>query len=215
MLSNIENIPTKSNRFSNFTDKDNHSNDYIKSYNLTRKETQAQAHRKKIMRELYSKMMSNCDTKTNDDSNSKTENKITNMEIEETTDNQDSKKNLIQKYLNEVKQTYNEMGEDFIYKVMDDNKISFCPFCSFPVVIIDVDKEENNQNVTVACVNSCFQFELNQSVFNKYSMDNVIDLYVDALKRDNKCNHNEIGPITSGEDGILFTCMTCLFEQFK
>ena len=215
MFSNKKNIPTKSKHFSSFRHNDDLTDDCLKSYNYSRKETETQAHRKKIMRELYSKMMSSCDSTNNDDSNSKTDNKLNDMEVEEVSDNQESKKNLIQKYLNEVKQTYNEMGEDFIYKVMDDNKISFCPFCSFPVVIIDVDKEENNKNVTVGCVNSCFQYELNQSVFNKYSMDNVIDLYVDALKRDNKCNHNEIGPITSGEDGILFTCMTCLFDQFK
>ena len=183
------------------------------------KERQILERRKKIMKDIYAKMMQNSFNKNNElclkNNND--------MEIEEENNNTNeisTKKNLINKCLNEAKNLYDKLGEEFIYQIIDDKKISFCPKCTYPVIIIDKanlqeKKNINNDTVTISCVNSCFQFELSESVFNKYSMDNIMDLYTQALKNDNKCNHNDIAPITSGDDGVLFTCVTCLFEQFN
>ena len=183
------------------------------------KERQILERRKKIMKDIYAKMMQNSFNKNNDlclkNNND--------MEIEEENNNTNeisNKKNLINKCLNEAKNLYDKLGEEFIYQIIDDKKISFCPKCTYPVIIIDKanlqeKKNINNDTVTISCVNSCFQFELSESVFDRYSMDNIMDLYAQALKNDNKCNHNDIAPITSGDDGVLFTCVTCLFEQFN
>ena len=150
-------------------------------------------------------------------------NNINNIEIEDENNNNNeisNKKHLINKCLNEAKDLYDKLGEEFIYQIIDDKKISFCPKCTYPVIIIDKGnfqekKNKNDDTVTISCVNSCFQFDLSELVFNKYSMDNIMDLYSQALKNDNKCNHNDIAPITSGDDGVLFTCVTCIFEQFN
>ena len=183
------------------------------------KERQILERRKKIMKDIYAKMMQNSFNKNNElclkNNND--------MEIEEENNNINeisNKKNLINKCLNEAKNLYDKLGEEFIYQIIDDKKISFCPKCTYPVIIIDKanlneKKNINNDTVTISCVNSCFQFELSESVFDRYSMDNIMDLYTQALKNDNKCNHNDIAPITSGDDGVLFTCVTCLFEQFN
>ena len=183
------------------------------------KERQILERRKKIMKDIYAKMMQNSFNKNNElclkNNND--------MEIEEENNNTNeisNKKNLINKCLNEAKNLYDKLGEEFIYQIIDDKKISFCPKCTYPVIIIDKanlqeKKNINNDTVTISCVNSCFQFELSESVFDRYSMDNIMDLYAQALKNDNKCNHNDIAPITSGDDGVLFTCVTCLFEQFN
>ena len=183
------------------------------------KERQILERRKKIMKDIYAKMMQNSFNKNNElclkNNND--------MEIEEENNNTNeisNKKNLINKCLNEAKNLYDKLGEEFIYQIIDDKKISFCPKCTYPVIIIDKanlqeKKNINNDTVTISCVNSCFQFELSESVFDRYSMDNIMDLYTQALKNDNKCNHNDIAPITSGDDGVLFTCVTCLFEQFN
>ena len=191
----------------------------IKNVTMKRKEKQILERRKKIMKDIYAKMMQNSFNKNNElclkNNND--------MEIEEENNNINeisNKKNLINKCLNEAKNLYDKLGEEFIYQIIDDKKISFCPKCTYPVIIIDKanlqeKKNINNDTVTISCVNSCFQFELSESVFNKYSMDNIMDLYTQALKNDNKCNHNDIAPITSGDDGVLFTCVTCLFEQFN
>ena len=127
------------------------------------------------------------------------------------------KKKLIQKCLSDAKDLYDKLGEEFIYQIIDDKKISFCPKCTYPVIIVDKNEEKNinNDSVIISCVNSCFQFDLSEAVFNKYSMDNIMDLYSQALKNDNQCKHDDIAPITSGGDGIIFTCVTCLFDQFK
>ena len=190
---------------------------------LKKKENQIIERRKKMMKDIYKKMFFD---KSNLQ-NSQTPTKITpeeNMEIEEELNNDhidlNDKKNKIssiQECLNKEKNIYNELGEEFIYRIIDDNKISFCPLCGYPVIIIDKNLSNNNNSeyVLIACVNSCFQFELNEKVFNKYSMDNIMDLYAQALKSDNGCNHNDISAITSGDDGVLFSCLTCLFEQFK
>ena len=195
--------------------------------NLTkRKERQILEHRKKIMKEIYAKMMKYNpdqikDNKINNENKTKNDN---NMEIEEDINNnisdKDNKKKLIEKCLTDAKELYDNLGEEFIYQIIEDKKISFCPKCSYPVIIIDKftseeNKKINNDSVTISCVNSCFQFNLSESVFNKYSMDNIMDLYSQSLKNDNQCNHNDIAPITSGDDGVLFTCVTCLFDQFK
>ena len=183
------------------------------------KERQILERRKKIMKDIYAKMMQNSFNKNNElclkNNND--------MEIEEENNNINeisNKKNLINKCLNEAKNLYDKLGEEFIYQIIDDKKISFCPKCTYPVIIIDKanlneKKNLNNDTVTISCVNSCFQFELSESLFDRYSMDNIMDLYAQALKNDNKCNHNDIAPITSGDDGVLFTCVTCLFEQFN
>ena len=183
------------------------------------KERQILERRKKLMKDIYAKMMQNSFNKNNElclKNNN-------NMEIEEENNNTNeisNKKNLINKCLNEAKDLYDKLGEEFIYQIIDDKKISFCHKCTYPVINIDkanlTEKRNiNKDTVTISCVNSCFQFELSESVFDKYSMDNIMDLYAQALKKDNKCNHNDIAPITSGDDGVLFTCVTCLFEQFN
>ena len=176
-----------------------------------RKEKQILEHRKKIMKDIYTKMFKSSFNKIDND----------NMEIEEENNlnEKDNKKKLIEKCLLDAKNLYDNLGEEFIYRIIDDKKISFCPKCAYPVIIVDKinseGKNKDNDSVIISCVNSCFQFTLNEKVFNKYSMDNIMDLYSQALKNDNKCNHNDIAPITSGEDGVLFTCITCLFDQFK
>ena len=177
-----------------------------------RKEKQILEHRKKIMKDIYTKMFKSSFNKIDNDNN---------MEIEEENNlnEKDNKKKLIEKCLFDAKNLYDNLGEEFIYRIIDDKKISFCPKCAYPVIIVDKinseGKNKDNDSVIISCVNSCFQFTLNENVFNKYSMDNIMDLYSQALKNDNKCNHNDIAPITSGEDGVLFTCITCLFDQFK
>ena len=176
-----------------------------------RKEKQILEHRKKIMKDIYTKMFKSSFNKIDNE----------NMEIEEENNinEKDNKKKLIEKCLFDDKNLYDNLGEEFIYRIIDDKKISFCPKCAYPVIIVDKinseGKNKDNDSVIISCVNSCFQFTLNEKVFNKYSMDNIMDLYSQALKNDNKCNHNDIAPITSGEDGVLFTCITCLFDQFK
>ena len=191
----------------------------IKNVTMKRKEKQILERRKKIMKDIYAKMMQNSISK-NIELNNKNNN---DMELEEENNNTNeinNKKNLINKCLTEAKDLYDKLGEEFIYQIIEDKKISFCPKCTYPVIIIDKTKIQdkkniNNDTVTISCVNSCFQFDLSESIFDKYSMDNIMDLYSQALKNDNKCNHNDIAPITSGDDGVLFTCVTCLFEQFN
>ena len=190
-----------------------------KSELFKKKENQIAEHRKKIMKNIYSKMFN----KIQNNQNTNTNNSNNNMEIEEenySNNNEKNKITMIQEYLNKEKNLYNELGEDFIYQIIDDKKISFCPNCGYPVIIIDKNlsnkwNENNSEYISIACVNSCFQFELSESVFNKYTMDNIMDLYVQALKNDNDCHHNDIAPISSGDDGVIFACITCLFEQFK
>ena len=193
--------------------------DNIRNRATKRKEIQILERRKKIMKDIYAKMMQNSISK-NTGLNNKNNN---DMELEEENNNTNeinNKKNLINKCLTEAKDLYDKLGEEFIYQIIEDKKISFCPKCTYPVIIIDKTKIQdkkniNNDTVTISCVNSCFQFDLSESIFDKYSMDNIMDLYSQALKNDNKCNHNDIAPITSGDDGVLFTCVTCIFEQFN
>ena len=198
-----------------------------------KKEKQITEHRKKMMKDIYKKMFSNIpNTQMKTGLNfikNNSNNLIDDMEIEEENKNNNinininEEKNkivLIQEYLNEEKKLYNELGEEFIYQIIDDRKISFCPSCGYPVIIIDKNlsnkgNKTNPDNISIACVNSCFQFEISENVFNKYSMDNIMDLYVQAIKSDNDCHHNDIAPISSGDDGVIFACITCLFEQFK
>ena len=190
--------------------------------NLTKKkEKQILEHRKKIMRDLFTKM---CNSSKQNLVNNNVNNSKDNMEVEEDINNEknmnevENKKKLIEKCLNNAKDLYDKLGEEFIYQIIDDKKISFCPKCAYPVIIVDKNisgENHNEKNVTISCVNSCFQFDINESAFDKYSMDNIMDLYSQALKSDNGCNHNDIAPILSGDDSILFTCITCLFEQFN
>ena len=204
---------------STFDNDDAITMDNIRNRATKRKEMQILERRKKIMKDIYAKMMQNSISK-NIEHNNKNNN---DMELEEENNNTNeinNKKNLINKCLTEAKDLYDKLGEEFIYQIIDDKKISFCPKCTYPVIIIDKTKIQdkkniNNDTVTISCVNSCFQFELSESIFDKYSMDNIMDLYSQALKNDNKCNHNDIAPITSGDDGVLFTCVTCIFEQFN
>ena len=189
-----------------------------------KKEKQITIYRKKVMKDLYTKMFSRSIQPQNN------QNTNNNMEVEDAIcinnssnnnnlNDDENRKRLIQEYLNNEKNLYNELGEEFIYQIINDKKISFCPICGYPVIIIDKNlsnkEKADNEYVSIGCVNSCFQFELNEEAFNKYSMDNIMDLYVQALRRDNTCNHNDIAPITSGYDGVVFSCITCLFEQFK
>ena len=204
---------------STFDNDDAITMDNIRNRSTKRKEMQILERRKKIMKDIYAKMMQNSISK-NIELNNKNNN---DMELEEENNNTNeinNKKNLINKCLTEAKDLYDKLGEEFIYQIIEDKKISFCPKCTYPVIIIDKTKIQdkkniNNDTVTISCVNSCFQFDLSESIFDKYSMDNIMDLYSQALKNDNKCNHNDIAPITSGDDGVLFTCVTCLFEQFN
>ena len=204
---------------STFDNDDAITMDNIRNRATKRKEIQILERRKKIMKDIYAKMMQNSISK-NTGLNNKNNN---DMELEEENNNTNeinNKKNLINKCLTEAKDLYDKLGEEFIYQIIEDKKISFCPKCTYPVIIIDKTKIQdkkniNNDTVTISCVNSCFQFDLSESIFDKYSMDNIMDLYSQALKNDNKCNHNDIAPITSGDDGVLFTCVTCLFEQFN
>ena len=204
---------------STFDNDDAITMDNIRNRATKRKEIQILERRKKIMKDIYAKMMQNSISK-NIELNNKNNN---DMELEEENNNTNeinNKKNLINKCLTEAKDLYDKLGEEFIYQIIEDKKISFCPKCTYPVIIIDKTKIQdkkniNNDTVTISCVNSCFQFDLSESIFDKYSMDNIMDLYSQALKNDNKCNHNDIAPITSGDDGVLFTCVTCIFEQFN
>ena len=79
---------------------------------------------------------------------------------------EENKKRLIQESSNKEKQLYNELGEEFLYLMVDDKKISFCPNCGFLVIIIDKKlskKGDNYEYVNIACVNSCcFQFEFSE-----------------------------------------------------
>ena len=204
---------------STFDNDDAITMDNIRNRATKRKEMQILERRKKIMKDIYAKMMQNSISKSIE-LNNKNNN---DMELEEENNNTNeinNKKNLINKCLTEAKDLYDKLGEEFIYQIIEDKKISFCPKCTYPVIIIDKTKLQdkkniNNDTVTISCVNSCFQFDLSESIFDKYSMDNIMDLYSQALKNDNKCNHNDIAPITSGDDGVLFTCVTCIFEQFN
>ena len=204
---------------STFDNDDAITMDNIRNRATKRKEMQILERRKKIMKDIYAKMMQNSISKSIE-LNNKNNN---DMELEEENNNTNeinNKKNLINKCLTEAKDLYDKLGEEFIYQIIEDKKISFCPKCTYPVIIIDKTKMQdkkniNNDTVTISCVNSCFQFDLSESIFDKYSMDNIMDLYSQALKNDNKCNHNDIAPITSGDDGVLFTCVTCIFEQFN
>ena len=204
---------------STFDNDDAITMDNIRNRATKRKEMQILERRKKIMKDIYAKMMQNSISK-NIELNNKNNN---DMELEEENNNTNeinNKKNLINKCLTEAKDLYDKLGEEFIYQIIEDKKISFCLKCTYPVIIIDKTKIQdkknmNNDTVTISCVNSCFQFDLSESIFDKYSMDNIMDLYSQALKNDNKCNHNDIAPITSGDDGVLFTCVTCIFEQFN
>ena len=207
---------TKSKTF----DKDITTQEYLKTELIKRKENQVVERRKKMMKDIYTKMFFNKPSLQGNQI--QTKNNVNNMDIEDEPNIYDfnDKKNKIlsiQDYLNQEKDIYNELGEEFIYRIIDDKKISFCPMCGYPVIIIDknLSNINNSEYVLIACVNSCFQFELNENVFNKYSMDNIMDLYSQALKTENNCNHNDISVITSGEDGVMFSCLTCLFEQFK
>ena len=203
---------------STFDNDDTITMDDIRNRATKRKEIQIIERRKKYLKDIYARMMQNSFNK-NIESNNTNNN---DMEVEDENNNMNeinNKKNLINKCLNEAKDLYDKLGEEFIYQIIDDKKISFCPKCTYPVIIIDKknlpEKNINNDTVTISCVNSCFQFELSELVFNKYSMDNIMDLYTQALKNDNKCKHNDIAPITSGDDGVLFTCVTCIFDQFN
>ena len=201
----------------------------MRSEQTKKKLKQITEHRKKMMKDLYKKMFSstpNIQSGLNINTNIKNSNDDMEIENENINNNlsnnvindEENKKRLIQEFLNKEKQLYNELGEEFLYLIADDKKISFCPNCGFPVIIIDKNlskKGDNSEYVTIACVNSCFQFEFSENVFNKYSMDNIMDLYVQSLRNDNNCHHNDIAPLTSGDDGIIFACITCLFEQFK
>ena len=208
---------------SNSLDKEEVTQENYKSELFKKKENQIAEHRKKIMKNIYSKIFSRFQNNQNANNISNPNN---NMEIEEECNNNNNindeknKITLIQEYLNKEKNLYNELGEEFIYQIIDDRKISFCPTCGYPVIIIDKNlsnkgNKTNPDNISIACVNSCFQFEISENVFNKYSMDNIMDLYVQAIKSDNDCHHNDIAPISSGDDGVIFACITCLFEQFK
>ena len=208
-------------------DNDTITRENLKVELIQKKENQIIERRKKMMKDIYTKMFSNRPIMQNN--KAVNANNSNNMEVEEdinkgnTNNDFNDKKNKlasIQDYLNREKNLYNELGEEFIYQIIDDRKISFCPICGYPVIIIDKnlsnkDNKNNSEYISIACVNSCFQFEINENVFNKYSMDNIMDLYAQALKCENGCQHNDISPITSGDDGVIFSCITCLFEQFK
>ena len=204
-------------------DNDKITQEDIRAQMTKKKEKQITKHRKKMLKDIYTKMFTNnINIQSRLNINNNTSNN--NMEIENEissnniSNDEENKKRLIQEFLNDEKNLYNELGEEFIYQIVNDKKISFCPKCGYPVIIIDKNlssKRDNNEYVSIACVNSCFQFELCEKVFNKYSMDNIMDLYVQALKNDNNCNHNDIAPLISGDDGVIFSCISCLFEQFK
>ena len=231
--SNANCFENNNNSFKSFAfNSDRITQEDIRSELTKKKEKQITEHRKKMMKDIYKKMFSNIpntqmktglnliknnSNNLNNDMEIENENTINNLSNNVIND-EENKKRLIQEFLDKEKQSYNELGEEFIYQIADDRKISFCPICGFPVIIIDKNlskKGDDYEYVTIACVNSCFQFEFSENIFNKYSMDNIMDLYVQALKNDNNCHHNDIAPLTSGDDGIIFSCITCLFEQFK
>ena len=110
----------------------------IKNVTMKRKEKQILERRKKIMKDIYAKMMQNSFNKNNAPNN---KNNINDMEIEDENNNNNNeisnKKHLINKCLNEAKDLYDKLGEEFIYQIIDDKKISFCPKCTYPVIIID------------------------------------------------------------------------------
>ena len=93
----------------------------LKNSMTKRKERQILEHRKKIMKEIYTKMFKHNPNKPDDNIN-----KDNNMEIEEEINNNinenENKKKLIEKCLSNAKDLYDNLGEDFIYQVIDDKK---------------------------------------------------------------------------------------------
>ena len=127
--------------------------DDLRNRNTERKERQILEHRKKIMKDIYAKMMNN--RVINNEIKNNTNN---NMEIEEEINNNKNdiinKKKLVQKCLSDAKDLYDKLGEEFIYQIIDDKKISFCPKCTYPVIIVDKNEEKNinNDSVIISCV---------------------------------------------------------------
>ena len=73
-----------------------------------------------------------------------------------------------------IKEIYNKDKDYFYYKNIDNNKLSFCYKCGSPVISIE---NPNCKYILAVCVDNCFKIKLNKSVFDKYTMDNIVDLY--------------------------------------
>ena len=73
-----------------------------------------------------------------------------------------------------VKKTYEHNKDNFIYENLYNKEISFCKKCKYPVISI---KKPNFNYILIICVNLCFEIRLNKNIFNRYTMDNIVDLY--------------------------------------
>jgi hypothetical protein len=113
-----------------------------------------------------------------------------------------------------IKEEY-EKGEEFIYRL--SNEVSFCPICGYPV-IITCEKSPRKGCCFIVCVNDCFKFHVRRVVFNKFSMDNIMDLYKKMLERDDEMHIRFMELIDFGDDmnpQIGFTCCQCIANSLR
>ncbi len=97
----------------------------IRAQMTKKKEKQIAEHRKKMLKDIYTKMFTNnINIQSRLNINNNTSNN--NMEIENEissnniSNDEENKKRLIQEFLNDEKNLYNELGEEFIYQIVND-----------------------------------------------------------------------------------------------
>lgn len=108
-----------------------------------------------------------------------------------------------------------ETDEEFVYRLSDD--VSFCPLCKYPVIISD-EESPRKGCIFIVCVNGCFRFHVRRAVLNKFTMDNIMDLYKMAILKDDESHIRFLTILDFGEEcdpHIAFSCYQCVVDKLQ
>ena len=115
-----------------------------------------------------------------------------------------------------VKEQYEKRDIEFFFYQLS-REMSYCPLCGYPAIVSDEDCPRIGQ-VIIVCVNGCFKFMVRKLIFNKYTMDNVMELYKLAIEKDDKSHTRFLELIDFGGNEnphIGFTCYQCVVDRLQ
>lgn len=86
---------------------------------------------------------------------------------------------------------------------------SICPFCSYPVILSNENEEEYRKSFLslLVCVNGCFKFLVSDLTYKRYA-ESILSFYVDAVKSHNK-RHRRFIELVDLKGSFEFICNKC------
>lgn len=125
------------------------------------------------------------------------------MEVEES-DYQSEDASVLE-YIEKIKELLSDevTKNEFEISSLTDCHVSVCPFCQDPAISVG--------NI-VTCINKCFSFKVSSSFFSeKYTMDNLMDLYMQAIRKHKECKSSI--ELLIMEDTIIPYCQRCYLKD--